>query len=91
MAITVSHNHVVHAAFASSLVCQTFDRMILGRLSFLGTRCFQGGTRWKHRAHKWYAIRKSLGTAGISEYNQEFNADIKVFGLRERLLSHRDW
>jgi len=31
MAIIISHSHVVHAAFASSLVCQTFDRMILGR------------------------------------------------------------
>jgi len=67
MAIIISHSHVVHVAFASSLVCQNFDRMILGRSSFPGTRCFQGGTRWKYRAHKWYAIRKSLGTAGIDE------------------------
>jgi len=61
MAIIISHSHVVHAAFASSLVCQTFERMILGRLSFPGTRCFQGGTRWKYRAHKWYTIRKKFG------------------------------
>jgi len=65
MAIIISHSHVVHAAFASSLVCQTFDRMILDRLSFPGTWCFQGGTRWKCRAHKWYAIRKSLGIAAL--------------------------
>jgi len=63
MAIIISHSHFVHAAFASSLVCQTFGRMILDRLSFPGTRCFHGGTRWKCRAHKWHAIRKSLGTA----------------------------
>jgi len=66
MAIIVSHSHVVHVAFVSSLVCQTFDPMILDRLSFPGTRCFQGGTRWKYKAYKWYAIRKSLGTAGLS-------------------------
>jgi len=34
-------------------------------MSFPGTRCFQGGTPWKYRAHKWYAIRKSLGTAAL--------------------------
>jgi len=65
MAIIISHSHVVHAAFASSLVCPTFDRMILGRLIFPGTRCFQGGARWNYRVHKWYAIRKSLGTAAV--------------------------
>jgi len=67
MAIIISHSRFVHAAFVSSLVCQTFDRMILGKLSFPGTRCFQGGTSWKYRAHKWYAIRKSLGTADIQK------------------------
>jgi len=65
MAIIISHSHFIHAACVSSLVCQTFDRVILGRMSFPGTRCFQGGTPWKFRAQKWYAIRKSLGTAGI--------------------------
>jgi len=30
MAITVSHNHVVHAAFASSLVWQTFRSNDIG-------------------------------------------------------------
>jgi len=65
MAIIISHSHVVHAAFALSLVCQILDRMILDRLSFSETRCFQGGTRWKYRVHKWYAIRKSLGTADL--------------------------
>jgi len=34
-------------------------------MSFPGTRRFQGGTPWKFWAHKWYAIRKSLGTAGV--------------------------
>jgi len=34
-------------------------------MSFPGTKCFQGGTRWKCRADKWYAIRKSLGTADV--------------------------
>jgi len=62
MTIIISHSHVVHAAFGSSLVCPTFYRIILCRLSFPGTRCFQGGTWWKYQAHKWYAIRKSLGT-----------------------------
>jgi len=65
MAIIISHRHFVHAAFPASLVWQTFDRMILGRMSFPGAKCFQGGTRWKYRAHKWYAIRKSLGTAAL--------------------------
>ena len=32
MAIIISHGHFVHAAFVSSLVCQTFDRMILVRI-----------------------------------------------------------
>jgi len=32
MAIIISHSHVVYAAFATSLVCQTFDRMILAGL-----------------------------------------------------------
>jgi len=41
--------------------------MILGRVSFPGTKCFQGGTRWKYRAHKWYEIRESLGTAAIEQ------------------------
>jgi len=67
MAIIISHSHVVDAAFASSLVCQTFDRMILGRLRFPGTRCFQGGTRWKYRVHKLFAIGKSLGTAALHD------------------------
>jgi len=65
MAIIISHIHAADAVFVSGLVCQTSDRMILGRLSFSGTRCFQGGTWWKYRAHKWYAIRKSLGTADL--------------------------
>ena len=63
--IIISHSHVVHAAFASSMFFQIFDRMILGRLSFPGRRCFQGGRRWKYRDHKWYAIRKSLETADL--------------------------
>jgi len=66
MAIIISHSHFVYAAFVSSLVCQTFDRMILGRMSFPGAKCFQGGTRWKGRANKWCAIRKSLWTADPS-------------------------
>jgi len=57
MAIIIFHSHVVHTAFASSMFCQAFDRMILGRLSFPGTRCFQGGTQWKYRNRRWYAIR----------------------------------
>jgi len=32
----------------SSLVCQTYDQMRF--------------CRWQHGTHKWYAIRKSLGT-----------------------------
>jgi len=48
------------------LVCQTFDRMILGRMSLPGAKCFKGITWWKYWSHKWYAIRKSLGTAGLS-------------------------
>jgi len=43
MAIIISHSHFVHAAFVSSPVCQTFDRLILGRMSFPGTR--------------WYAVK----------------------------------
>jgi len=39
MAIIIFHSHFVHAAFVSSLVCQTFDRMILGRMSSPGTKC----------------------------------------------------
>jgi len=58
MAFIIFHSHFVHAAFVSSLVYQTFDRIILGRMSFPGTRCFEGGTRWKNRTHKWCAIRK---------------------------------
>jgi len=50
MAIIISHRHVVHAAFTSSLVCQTFNPMMWGKLSFPGTKCFQGGTWWKYRA-----------------------------------------
>jgi len=38
MAIIISHSNFVHAAFASSLVCQTFDRMILGSMSFSGAK-----------------------------------------------------
>jgi len=68
MAIIVYHSPVLHAAFASRLVCQTFYLIILGRLSFPGTRYFQSGTRWKCRAHKWYAISKSLGTADPVPY-----------------------
>jgi len=58
VAVIISHSHFVHAAFLSSLFYQTFDRIILGKMSFPGTRCFQGGTRWKNRIHKWNAIRK---------------------------------
>jgi len=65
MAFILSHSTFVHAAFVSSLVYQTFDRSILGRMRFPGTRCFQGGTRWKNRTHKRYAIRKILGSAAI--------------------------
>jgi len=42
MAIIISHRHCVHAAFVSSQVCQTFDRMISGRMSFPGA----GFSRW---------------------------------------------
>jgi len=68
MVIIISHSHVVHAAFALSLVCQTFNWMLLDRFSFPRTRCFQGGMRWKYRAHKWHAIRKSLGTDGLEDF-----------------------
>ena len=46
MAIIICHSHAGHAAFASDLVCQNLDRLILYRLSFSGWRCFLGGTRW---------------------------------------------
>ena len=64
MAITIFHSHVGHAAFKSSLVCPTFDPMILGRLRFPGTKCL-----------RWYTVRlpgltngtraESLGTAAL--------------------------
>jgi len=34
-------------------------------MSFPGAKCFQCGARWKYRAHKWYSIRKGLGTADL--------------------------
>jgi len=71
MAIIVSHSHFIHATCVSGLVCQTFDPIILDRLSFPGTKCFQSGTRWKYKAYKWYAVRKSLGTAALQrKYNK---------------------
>jgi len=30
----------------------------MGRMNFPGAKCFQGGTRWKYRADKWYTIEK---------------------------------
>ena len=88
MAVTVSHSHFVHAAFVSSLVCQTFDRMILGRMSFPGAKCFHGGTRWKYRAHKWYAIRKSLGTAELYEQFRLINCQQDCFCRRWATLNY---
>jgi len=38
MAVIISHSHFIHVEFVSSLVFQTFDRIIFGKLSFLGTR-----------------------------------------------------
>jgi len=40
MAIVIPHSHVVHAAFASSLVCQTFDQMIFGEIEFSWNKVF---------------------------------------------------
>jgi len=67
MAFIITHSHFGNAAFMSSLVYQTFDRIILGRMNFPGTRCFHGDTPWKNRTHKWYAIGKSLGTAELDQ------------------------
>jgi len=39
-------------------------------MSFPGAKCFQGGTRWKYRARKWYAIRKSLGITGLQHMKE---------------------
>ena len=69
--------------------------MILGRLSFPGTRCFQSGTRWKCRAHKWYAIRKSLGTAALETHlrscrtNNRPNTTTGTSGLSTREVDRR--
>jgi len=57
MAITFSHSHFLHVAFVAILVFQTFDRIIFGKLTFLGTR--------------WYVLtlldcyQKSLGTTAL--------------------------
>jgi len=32
----LNNNHFIHAAFVSSLVCQTHDRLIFGRMGFHG-------------------------------------------------------
>ena len=38
MAIILSHSHFLYVAFVSIMVFQTFDRMILGALTFPGAR-----------------------------------------------------
>jgi len=40
MTIKISCNHFVHVAFVSILVFQTFDQMVFGTLTFLGTRWY---------------------------------------------------
>ena len=70
MSIIISHSHYLHVAFVPVLVFQTFDRMIFGRLSFLE----KGGTWWQYGAHKWYVMRKSLGTAALHFHHWNWKA-----------------
>ena len=42
---------------------QTFDQTIFCTFTFLE----QGGTCWHYRTHKWYVIRKSLGTTDLMQ------------------------
>ena len=83
MAIIISHSNVVHAAFASSLACQTFDGMILGRLSFPGTRCFKvvrgentGPTNGTKSEKVWEPGLNSLACLSIeSKISRSLNKD----------------
>jgi len=38
MITIIFHSHFVHVTFVSFRIFRTFDRMIFGRLNFLGTR-----------------------------------------------------
>jgi len=38
----------------------------------------QGGTCWQHVTHKWYAIRKSLGTSCFTESIKKHTEDTKA-------------
>jgi len=60
MAIIISHSHYLHVTFVSIQVFQTFNRMIFGRLSFPGARCYVVTV-----SHKWYVMGKRLGTTDI--------------------------
>ena len=62
MAIIISHSHYLYVSFVSILVFKTFDEMIADRYEFSWNT---GGTWWQYRTHKWYTIRKSLGTTDL--------------------------
>jgi len=70
MAIIISHSHFVYVEIVSILVFQTFVRIIFGTLTFPGTRCWQYGT------HKWYAIRKRLGTTDLLSSDTSFQPSV---------------